>query len=145
MEPLPGEGKDRSWLGEALQFVRMYGPWGLLPLFFAMAMVSRPPSQPAALSERQPPQFGLEAIRASVRAVSLSDDEQYVDVLQSDATWRRHDAHTGRELWRRSVTATSVSKLAIRSANSDGATYSSRESPNVAQRPRLRLTLGTPP
>jgi hypothetical protein len=38
-----------------------------------------------------------------------------------------------------------VYALAIRSASSDGATYASRESTTVAQRPRLRLTLGAAP
>ena len=38
-----------------------------------------------------------------------------------------------------------VHAIAIRSASSDGATYSSREDPTVAHRPRLRVTFGASP
>ncbi len=40
---------------------------------------------------------------ARIRTLSVSGDGQYLDILQGHSTWVRRDAHTGMELWTRSL------------------------------------------
>lgn len=49
------------------------------------------------------------------RSLSVSSDGQFVDVIRGDSTWRRHDAHTGRELSVRKIECPSPVQSAMRS------------------------------
>lgn len=106
-----------KWLISTSKFMCQHWPWMLLLMGFGVGILARHVPRPAAPSASESSGAGRTAIHSALRTLSLSADEQYLDVMESDATWRRHDAHTGRELWRSMMAEQPLTKLKIRGSD----------------------------
>jgi hypothetical protein len=56
-------------------------------------------------------------LQAPIRKLVVSDDEQYVDLLQGMLVWRRYDAHTGAELQFRRHPGAELTRVALHRAD----------------------------
>ncbi len=113
---LNGSSRNRlQWLMELWKGLCSWGLFLLLPSVIILWFVT----------QEKPRSRKTESVRATneenpvpllpIRAMSLSADGQYVDVMRSDAIWYRHDAHSGEELGQRSLPNPKISQVKIRS------------------------------
>ncbi|MFO0916990.1 MAG: WD40 repeat domain-containing protein [Planctomycetaceae bacterium] len=95
-----------------------FGSWGLFLLLPSAIIFWCATQEKSRSRQAEPVQAADEESTADslpIRAMSLSADGQYLDVIQSDALWSRHDAHSGQELGQRSLPIANFTKIRIRS------------------------------